>query len=325
MRSYIESDIYTALNANNIVSQRIQKLLSGNDIGSRVINKDLKNSLEILKRTYKDPTTLKIIDMINSYTMILFTTSVENSLPTCLPFFKYKLNGKQVVGVDMTAYVNMSRNADGSIGEVSVDTRKLHALTLAAYIDYKVGEDDGVVTSVALTDSAIIWSKLFNKILENAIGLNTNKERYFAFMYFGIKFFLTYYMQAPQPIIEDISKQYISKFYKLNNRLIEVMESEIERKQLNPYSSFKSFCLFLFDASITGLKGASSKMTITFYQHKFVDLYYYPALLSLASFPYLIFTVICAHDAVNICNYKIIKSFTDEKGIGDQLLRELLK
>jgi len=328
MRSYINSDIYTeTLNKGNAISGKIMKILGGNASGTEIVNDKLSAAIAAMKKVYKDPSTLKVIEALNSRRMLLMVVTPENNIPICLPFFKYTAGGVNKVCVNLTNYIGSSVDPDTGEKEYTIDVRKLHALTLAAYIDLDLLNGKTVLAADTLSSAAILWAKMFNKVLEGAIGLGTNRDRYNAFMYLAIKFFLRYYMDVPEQIAENIALNYLRV---PKNQMILFIEDNIAAKGIDIYKSFSVFCSALFNNEITNIKGIknnniSDSMNELFYHRKFIDLYYYASLLSLGGFAYFLFLILCADDMVPICNYKVLKKIIDEEKLGTKLLISIYK
>lgn len=328
MRTCTNSDIYRdTLNKGNVYSTRLLKILTGQAPGTVILNDKLDSALNGMKRSFKDAATLQVINAIANHKIVLMITSQESNLPICLPFVKYTSEGVTKELVNLTDYITSKVDEASGENDYDIDVRKLHAITLAAYIDLTLCSEKAVLPSDALNSAAVIWARMFNKILEGSIGLGTNRDRYNAFMYLAIKFFLVYYMDTPLTITENIAMNYIDGE---KNSMLQFIEENIAAKGVNMYESFGGFCHMLFDNEITNMKGiklqnVSDSMNQLFYQRKFVDMYYYPALLTLASFPYFLYTVICTNDQSGIVNFKVLKKIIEEDKLDSKLMISLYK
>lgn len=293
MRAVTESDVYDKLiNKNNAINSKIAEIAS-NNAATTILNEKLQADFDIMLKVYKSPETLGIINSIKNHEMIVFTADLASSIPSCMPFVKYKKAGKDRVIVNVTAYVAETKDSDTGDIEYHVDVKKLYALCLPAYLTLKLFDKSTSLPPQVIQLSSLMWAKMFNKILNRTIGLTTNKERYEAYMYFAMRFFMMYILQSPEAVADSISNVYLKNG---KGYLINFMEERIKQKGINPYESFETFCNTLFDNDISNIKGVrvnnlSETMDYTFYVKKFIETYRYQSVLALASFPYFFFTI----------------------------------
>ena len=331
MLTFTQSDIYQTYDKNRAISKRIQNLLAG-DAKSVVLNDKLINDLNILIRTHKETTVLKAVNSIKSGEIILVKLDIDSNLPDFLPFIKAKRGGKEFIYVNLTKYVTESRDPDydGKTGEIDykIDNRKLYALVITAYIYLKHLSSDTALPPSAIQISATIWARMFNKVLIKTHGITSNKERYEAFMYFAMKFFMKYYLQSPDAVVDSIAMSYIKN---KKSYLIEYMESKIEELNVNPYKSFTTFCHTLFNNEISNIKGIKEsnigeKINVSFYLRKFIDMYGISTLLSLSAYPYFLFVIVSSYNMSSISNDRALEDIVayDKKEI-PKLLTALYK
>lgn len=332
MRKLTDSDIFTDfLDRGHSTTNKIAKILSGADTEGAILNDALSQYIATITRFYKDPSTIRIANAIKDGRIILIKTGPDLNLPACLPFIKFKQNGVMKVAVNLTPYVSVIPDKDHSTVEYHIDVTKLYALTLPAFLSIEVLDDNAVMSSETLYCASIIWSKLFNKILVRSIGLATNKDRYNAFVYFGIKFFLKYYMNTPDEIINGITDKYLGVH--VNNYVIVYMTEQIKRLGLEEtmYQSFKNFCSTLFNNEVSNIRGAkisnvSDAVNTQFYVSQFINMYRFESLLALASFPYFLFVITSVDSHANICADKSIDEILkDEKKLMARLMASLYR
>jgi len=293
MRTLSESDIYSKyMDKDNGITNKIFKTLKDTN-SSTILNDKLDTALEIMRKTYKDPTTIQIINSIKNGEIILYVTEPELNMPTCIPFFKYVASGKTKVSVNLTNHIQQKK--DKGTGEVDyiIDNRKFYILCLSAFITLKLLDKRTVLPATVISDCAYMWAKMYTKVLNKMVGLSTNKERYESFMYFAIRFFCKYFLECPDALCDTIAESYLPAG---KTMLIHDIERKVSEKGINMYSSVETFCNTLFNNSITNLKatrlGDNVDMNSYLYFRKFVDMYDFSAAGSLCSFPYFLFTII---------------------------------
>ena len=317
MRNLQNSDIYKDyINKGENVSNKIFKILSGN-ANVTILNEVLKKEIDTLLRVYKEQVIVSIVNAIRNNDIILIKTPSDNSLPSCIPFIKFKKEGNIKLMINITPYIN--EKVDRSTGESSftIDIKQLYVLCLSGYIYYKMLDDKAVLPADVIRISSLMWARMFNKILIRTIGLSTNKERYEAFMYFAIRFFIKYYLESPDVIVDNVSNGYLKNG---KSNLIRLMEQKIEASGIDMYSSLDSFCSVLFNNEISNLKGikinnVADTINRQFYLKKFIEMYGFSALMSLGSFPSFLFTIISSFNWSRICNDRSMEDivFNDNK------------
>lgn len=303
MRSYIDSDIFKYFDKGDALQNKIFKILASKS-GAIILNNKLEEDIKSMRKIYKDSITLKAINAINSGDMLLVQIPIEFNLPEGLPFIKHKKDGKERMIVNVSKYVVENKDRETGEVEYSIDIKKLYSLCVPGYLYLELFDASYTPSPDTMKSCAIIWSGMFNKVLVRTIGLTTNKERYEAFMYYGIKFFLKYYLNQSDIIVDKIADSYL-----INGKgyLIEFMETKIESLQLKPYNSFTDFCHTLFNNEVSNIRGIrinniDENMNVSFYLKKFIDMYNMSAIMSLSSFPLFIFTIFAGFNWSNIVN-----------------------
>lgn len=209
MRLIQNSDIYAdILNKGNNVSDKIFKVLSGQS-GAIVLNDKLKKELDTIQRVYKEQVVIAFIKAIKDNNIILAKIPVENKFPTCLPFVKYKKADGPKLLINLTDYLTERKDPDSGIITYEIDIKRLYVLCLSGYIYFKFLDESVALSPDIIKNSALIWARMFNKVLIKTIGINTNKERYEAFMYFAMRFFMKYFLDSPDIVVDNISNAYL--------------------------------------------------------------------------------------------------------------------
>ena len=327
VRLFTESDIFDYLNKDNVLQSRIFKILN-NKSGALVINEKLKPDLDTIQKVYRETSTLMFLSAIKANQILLVDIPLEYNLPECLPFIKHKKDGKKRIIINVSQYVNKRKDPETGDIEYSMDVKKLYVLCLSGYIYLKLLYKDTVLPPDTIKYSAFIWARMFNKVLIKTIGLSTNKERYEAFMYFAIRFFMKYYLECPDIVVDNISSSYLKNG---KSYLIEFMETKISDLNIDPYESFSAFCSTLFNNEISNIKGIrvnniNENINISFYIKKFIDMYNLSAAMSLSSYPFFLFTIIASYNWTGICNDRSMEDIVqyDKKEV-PKLLNSIYK
>lgn len=312
MLNITESDIFQLQDRTKVFTNKISEILrkarngSGLNTDITIMNRLLADSLQKLKKMYNETVILKALDDIEKGRIVLVKLSLELNIPKCLPFIRYKGDSDTKILVNVTPYLETTKD---SLGEpvYSVSIQRLYPLIACAYLTLNSFSDRYVLPAKALHSSAYIWASMFNKVLSRTVALGTNRERYDAFMYFAMKFFCIYMMQVPEQVAEDVARAYLIKQGRKNFALVDEMNQKIYDQNRKIYLSFREFCLNLFDNSLTNLRGVATdssakQMNEAFFLNRFVDTFTYTALFALGSYPYFLFAVMNAALKTRVVN-----------------------
>ena len=323
------SDLYNNhINVNNAIDGKIAGILSGTERSTVILNEilfaDIKH--KIIDRR-KELVMAKMEQAIRSGRMVLFATDVEKKLPDFIPFFVYKQNGTRKVAVHLTTIINHTKDDAGKIHyEIGDNVNKVYAVLYSAYLALDVFEAKAMMSSDTLFYAANLWADMFTKPIFDVYGFN-NADRYKAFKYFAMKFFLGYMMECTETQINDI----VMKFIKEKNLLIIEMEEKIKHRGYNLYEGFVPFCQILFNNEISGINGArinnvEKSMNVSFYLDRFIMSFHKNSVLALCTFPYFIYVLVAASTKSNLVKDKVFDGiFKDEGPMLSKLLISILK
>ena len=285
--------------------------------GMTVLNGDLVVQLANIKKIYRDRLTQLAVDEVSKGNIIVYSaTNPAHCMPSYMPFIKYKIHDEQKVAIDVTQYSNVKHIKDSDELDVTIDTKKLYVFIISAYLYLKVFDRNTTLPSKLAKSSAIVWAKLFCKILEMKVGLATNRERHEAFMYYAMMFFLVNIIEYNEEAAKAIAKSYFKSG--VINSTIGYIETQIENRNLPIYSTFEDFCKIMFDPEITGirtmrLKNSNDRITLEYYVSQYITMYHVTSAFSLAAYPYFIWMVISACNWAYIFNDKAIEPIASEE------------
>ncbi len=311
------TDIFRAFdNSGANLGGRMKALVTDNRT-SVILNEALEETtLTKFGTNFKDPIALKALLAVRNGELVLFTAKPEYNLPECIPFFRYTFKGQAKVAVNLTNIVSTTGSeVEGNISYMVEDLRKLYAMLVAAYLQLKIPEPSDYPIK-AIEFGSMMWARMFCKVLNRTIGLSTNKERYEAYFYFAVRFFLITLIGAPETAVANISKTVLRSGTK--TPIILMIEEQVEKQKINMYLDFTTFCNVLFNNDISGIKGMrmlsanpNEKLNVSFYLRRFVDSYNQGAIMSLASVHYFTWMVICCVKKAYLVNIKMLADVFD--------------
>ena len=254
MRLYTNSDIFIKMNSGNaIYNQIVNSVKSINE--TCILNSKLADSLDNMQRAYKETLALKSADAVKAFEIILIAMPIDKRFPANIPYIKTKRNGKDCVIVDVSKYATVKRSEDGTILEAKCDIPKLYNLLIPAYIALTVLNGQTVISTETTKWMAFLWAKLFNKILTKERIFVGNQERYEAFMYFAMRFFMIYYLETPAAIVDKISSEFIQN---VKSKYILMIESNLNQKGINLYENWSTFAYTMFSNEITNIRAITN-------------------------------------------------------------------
>lgn len=314
MLTFSKSYIYESIiDKNSSITNRIRKTVGGTH-GDFVVNDELAKSVSDMVRFYKDPVVVQAAKAISEKRILLMVLPVEYQLPACLPFVKYRMKGSGTsVYIDVSKYV-ITREIGENV-ELSMDAKKLYALTYSAYVTLELIEPTTIFSGEISKWSAYVWSKMFCKVLNQAIGLSTDADRYDAFMYYCMKFFCLHILELPVPLTDQIAEGMTPHY--ADNYVIKNMQNVISTRNYPVFASIADFCKTMFTDEVSNLKGikianVQDRMNIAEYFKKFMIMYGPASVMSLGAYPYFLFVAVASYVQSMIVNDRSLKDIIKE-------------
>lgn len=317
--TFTQSDIFRYFEESGAgMSKRMTAIVS-DPKAAVILNDKLDTTLDLFAHTFKEAIVNKAILAIRNGELILFYAKPEVNLPECLPFFRYSKGNAAKVAVNLTNIVTVNGDDGDSLYTVE-DMRRLYAMIIAAFINLKIPDASNYPVK-AMEYGAIMWAKMFCKILNSTIGLSTNKDLYTAYFYYAVRFYLTYYIGAPQATVEAISKTIIRSGDSNNyiSAIQEYLNEEKEAREARFYGNFTGFCEVLFNNQITNIRALriamanpnDGQLTMSFYLKKFIDNFYQSSVMALASAHYFTWILLCTQRRAFLVNVKALGAVFD--------------
>lgn len=285
--------------------------------GMHILNADLAVQLANIKKIYRDTLTQKAVDAVVNGDILIFSAKNEkHCMPSYMPFLKYKTGNDMKLAIDVTVHVKVkpikgTENQREPEYEVTMDTKKLYCFIISGYLYLNKFDRDTVIPSKLAKSCAIVWAKLFCKILEMKVGLATNRDRHDTFMYYTMMFFLVNILEYNVEAAKSIAKSYFRAGTLTSS--IGFVENTVNDRQIDMYSSFEEFCKTMFNPEITGLrsmrlKNSNDNITTEYFVSQYITMYHVTSAFSLAAFPYFIWMIISACNWAYLFNDKAIES-----------------
>ena len=312
MKLVNESSIYKAILKDKQAELDSAKraLLSG---GMKDLRLLLAHKFEEIKKSKSGKLTELALNKVAKGDIIIFVAKdATKGMPSYMPFIKFKTSNGTKIAVDVTPHVRLTSAENGEYADM--ETNKLYSFIISAYLYLEIFQKNTVIPNKLAKSSAIMWAKLFCKILEAKVALATNRERHEAFMYFAMMYFLVNILEYNMEASKSIAKSYFKTG--MVNSVISTVEHYTEQTQTDMYESFESFCKIMFDPNITGirtmrLKQSNDIITLEYYMRQYITMYNKTSVFALASYPYFIWMIISAKVGCFIFNDKVLKPVVD--------------
>lgn len=308
MKEVRDSEIFKLLDKKGNIDAKCRNNLSKTMVN---LGPTLSDQLKTLIKIFKDPLTPKAVAAVESGSVIIYYTPETDRLPVYFPFIKFKQNGVSKIAVDVSNYCSVKIDKVTNEMSATIDNKKLYAMLIPAYMYLTMyPSKDSIMPPYINKITSDLWAQLFCKVLVSKVGLGTNKDRLDAFLYFAQKYFLLNIMEVPEAQAEDIAiMQFKNK--SVNPTAMTIAEA-CSARSIDMYADLITFCDTLFNADITGLRtmrlnGSNDGMTFDTYVRNYIQLYYAPSGLALASFPHFMWMLIAANNYAYIFNDAVIE------------------
>lgn len=247
MRDYRDSDVFKEMDRGGAISNKL--IECGKAINNSIILNGKIETMDGFRRTYRESIAVTIANMIARNEILLVAPPIDKRFPANIPYVKLK-NGKTVV-VDFGKYAQVTRDDRGDIISAKIDVDKMYSILVPAVIDLKLITKTTVLPSETIKLLSIMWATMFNKVLMAKKAFVGDSERYEAFMYFAMRFFMTYYLELPQPLIDKISLDYCKG---AKSKYIDFVEANLDLKNIDINSGFIPFIQTMFNNEVTNLQ-----------------------------------------------------------------------
>lgn len=328
MLTYTESDIYRFFDKGNGITNALRKCLS-QVVSENIYNQKIDSTFTTMLRAYRESVVSKAVEAARKGRILIVRLPIigteDYRLPEIVPYVKVRRKGQDCVIIDISRICSDEKVGDATTG-YKVDVPKLYVMMVSAYVALELCGPTMQFPLEAAKHMSILFARVFCQVL-NRLGLLTgNRDRAEAFHYFAIKFFLKYYLQAPEPIIETISMGFVGGH---KNSLIAYMEDQMRIKQKDPFVDFTTFSQVIYDNEISGIRTQQAKVNDinqSLYVQKFITMYSKNAVIGLWSPDYFFYILLGAFRRTNSVFDKAFDDiFKDNKTAMPKLMDALYK
>lgn len=322
MKTITNTNIFEYTEKSYKVSGRMGQVLSGR-VGSVVTDK-IMDQIESIPRAFKDAVSIKAVEAVKAGKIKFVAGPPNLMLPPFCPFILYMEKGERKILFDLTltSYSEKTNRFSKEL-EYDIDIRQLYAMLVSGYVLINI-DTNGTIPPEAMRTLSLWWAKMFCKVLNRHLALSTNKDRYDAFMYFTMKFFLINILECPLAIADGVA---VGNLVDGKNSFINLVEGQLAAQDIDLYKDFNTFCDALFDNSITGIGGVREKeigMNKATFIDSFIKMYGIQTLYSLATFPYFFHTVVLANNTDRGFNKRIFEDVMINPKLYARVINSLL-
>ena len=310
MKLIMQTDVYEQTAKSFAVMQKIYNL-THKKVGKVLSYDDLVDTFNaMIRHKANKALAMKMIESIKSGDMVLtYCENIGDSLPPFIPFIKYRDDeGNTKVLVDMTLVLS---EKDGYYTPTSI--KAIYPLLEVAFFTLKLFDAKTILPSDTIETTAIMWAKMFCKVLNKLTSLGMNRERYEAFVYFAIQFYCRYILETPIITANNIAEGYLKNG---KSDLIKSIEGDVRLQEIDMYGGFKNFCDTLFNYDITGLRsglrGSKSELNYVTYMSAFMHEYDKSSLYGLAAFPYFLLMIARVNEGSPNINQRSLKEVLED-------------
>ena len=305
MKTITNTNIFDFTDKAYGTSKLMGQVLTGK-VGVDVTNK-LMDKIESIPKAFRDSVSIRAVEAVKNGRIRFVYGPPAVMLPPFCPFICYMDKGVRKIVFDLTlTSFGEKKSRYSSDTEYDMDVRQLYAMLVAGAILIDT-DTNTTINPEAMKTLSLWWAKMFCKVLNRHLALSTNKDRYDAFMYFAMKYFLINILETPDIIANNTA---VGNLVNGKNSFINVIEAQIATKDIDIYKDFNTFCDAMFDNSITGIGGVrehEAGMNKSTYIDSFIKMYGMQALYSLATYPYFLYTVIQATNSDRGFNKRIFE------------------
>ena len=322
MINYNNSYIYTNyIDKDKLYTKKIAEIINTNK--KEIVNPWMGRIFTSLATNYKgNVLAQKAIYSAQSKGEILFCVIDPSiQLTKAMPFVSFTArDGSNKIFIDITRFVKLETLYGGKKECVPINEKAIYTLLISAFVNLHFINSNGSLPPDVMKHASILWASMFCKVLNGTMGLQTNVDRYHAYMYMCIKYFVINICEGPLPFADSVANGYIGEFYQgkkeLNGFLVH-MENVIRLRQMNPWENIYQFCYILFNEEVSNIRGIrianlSDKLNFSEFLNKYIKMFKFESIMGLGCFPYFFMTVLSADVKDDMVNYRSLKDIIED-------------
>lgn len=301
IRGLETSYIYNHLNKSSTLSNSISSIIVK---GQTLTYENLEEALVIIMKNFKYPLKYKVMEDFKAG-KILIKYSDNVKLPSALPFFLTKINGEVVAVVVASTYGVMDKDT----GFVKIDPKKLYCMMEGAYLAKLIFFNANKIPSrpSIITHGSNIYSMMFTRVLNKKYALNTDKTKFHKLLMLSSKFYMINILGN-----QDNESVFNYAIKNCPNGNIYSLKEANSLFDVKYFENFETFITGLIETKALGLN--LRDLTVRGYLESFINMYDASNLLSLESFPYLMYNIMAVTNGAFMNNQYVLEDIVGTSG-----------
>jgi hypothetical protein len=292
--------LYGHLNKTNGITNNIVTLMQG----ITITKEHIEEPYITINKNFKFPLKYKVLDAFKDGSIIL-KYSKGNKLPTCMPFFLTKVDGRVVAIVAVDIYGTL----DEENNSLNIDAKKLYCLMEGAYLARLIYLNNAKIPtrSVVISSGSEIYSSVFTRVLNKKYALNVDKTKMNKVRMLTSKFYMINMLGLED---SDMVFNYAIKNCPTGN----IYSLKEANDAFNP-DAYKSLDAFITELATNKALGLNFKdLTVRGYLEAYINMYDSSTLLALECFPYFMYMIVCVVDGGYMNNQYVLEDLVDKNG-----------
>jgi hypothetical protein len=299
MRRLTDTTIYKLLDKSNDLTGQIPNLAVPNN---RLPLGDIQLNLEIIQRRFNYLLKNKVISDVQAGLVVPVFNPDTIDIPHFVPAVGMIEDNQAKTFVNLTNVARYGKNH-----EFDIDNRKLFALLQTGSLLREVSTNWNkiVMNATIMKTGAVIYAKMFSKILDRIFAINLNKQRSDIVNFVCAKFFLIYVLEKQPGDIVD-SAAYLACYNDTTKLTVTAADQHFTD---DAYTSFESFISNL--ATLDGLSGLTQRVFL----QNWMKMYGPPTAIGLEYFPFFLHTLFSAMINAHMNSENIIEPLVGKETI----------
>lgn len=309
-----DSYIYSMFNTNKSVTLRISEAYK---TGKRLDSSYIEEQILQIKRTRFSPLVEKVLLAFEHGDIILLYSDTV-IVSQAIPFVVIKTGSNNKALIFVNKFGTVSDNGEAYGGKIlNIPMKDLYVLMEGAYLALKYYENGTTINRstglMRLTSN--IYTSMMLRILNKEFALSMDQELYNSVSFIISRFYLEKVWEcANKDLIFNYACQNIISPNKMNLRLV---DDQYTSAGIDDISELITF--------ISKFSPRMAKLTTRYFVECYINNFKIPATLSMDTFPYFLFVLICAYNGSFLVNQPIINDIIKNISSSNIFYNELSK
>ena len=283
---------------------RTSVVLAGLDYNTLKVTEDrIEDVISTIKRKENRPLKSKILsDHALGLTMPLYSPDGLAEIPSFVPMWGTKLDGKAVVAYNITQFASHDENKN-----IKISVKTMFGFMLGATVSRAIALNPGILQQPKLLKHlTAIYVRIITKILDKNFAITVNSLHYDQIKYLCAKFFLISVVGAPNN--DTTTGIALGTVTASSETIVKSIDNDIDESMA--YNDIESFLTVLAEL-FTRLHKLQYRLVL----NELVKLYKSPTLLIAEYAPYFIANILYTIVSANINNEYTFDSVLGKDGI----------